>query len=142
VNIKTNTITASMGTWWWNVPAIVEVVDGEVRVKQATKQWYIVAEEWDGISLAFPSSTTRRWRVTKWKSNTITTEWDSCVYEPKMEYNPQMVRIRKLTPIECERLQTLEDNYTEWVSDTQRYKMLWNWWTVDVIAHIFSFIKE
>jgi len=49
-------------------------------------------------------------------------------------------RIRKLTPIECERLQTLPDNYTEWVSDTQRYKMLWNWRTVDVIAHILSFI--
>ena len=49
--------------------------------------------------------------------------------------------VRKLTPIECERLQTLPDNYTEWVSDSQRYKMLWNWWTVDVIAHIFRFIK-
>jgi site-specific DNA-cytosine methylase len=35
----------------------------------------------------------------------------------------------------------LPDNYTEWVSDTQRYKMLGNGWTVDVIAHIFSFIK-
>ena len=45
--------------------------------------------------------------------------------------------IRKLTPIECERLQTLPDNYTEWVSNSQRYKMLGNWWTVDVIAHIF-----
>lgn len=49
--------------------------------------------------------------------------------------------IRKLTPVECERLQTLPDNYTEGVSDTQRYKMLWNWWTVDVISHIFSYIK-
>lgn len=46
--------------------------------------------------------------------------------------------IRKLTPIECERLQTLPDNYTEWVSNTQRYKMLGNGWTVDVITHIFS----
>ena len=45
--------------------------------------------------------------------------------------------IRKLTPIECERLQTLPDNYTEWVSNTQRYKMIGNGWTVDVIAHIF-----
>lgn len=47
-------------------------------------------------------------------------------------------RIRKLTPIECERLQTLPDDYTKWVSNTQRYKMIWNWWTVDVIAHIFK----
>lgn len=45
---------------------------------------------------------------------------------------------RKLTPIECERLQTVKDNYTECVSNSQRYKMLGNGWTVDVIAHIFK----
>ena len=46
--------------------------------------------------------------------------------------------IRKLTPIECERLQTVPDNYTSCVSDSQRYTMLGNGWTVDVIAHIFA----
>jgi DNA (cytosine-5)-methyltransferase 3A len=51
-------------------------------------------------------------------------------------------RIRKLTPIEYERLQTLPDNYTKGVSDTQRYKSLWNGRTVDVIAHIFTFINQ
>jgi len=45
---------------------------------------------------------------------------------------------RKLTPIECERLQTVPDNYTNHVSNSQRYKMLGNGWTVDVIAHIFK----
>jgi DNA (cytosine-5)-methyltransferase 3A len=49
--------------------------------------------------------------------------------------------IRRLTPIECERLQTVEDNYTNHVSDSQRYRMLGNGWTVDVIAHILSYIK-
>ena len=49
---------------------------------------------------------------------------------------------RYLTPVECERLQTVPDNYTESVSDTQRYKMLGNGWTVDVIAHLLSFVKE
>lgn len=49
---------------------------------------------------------------------------------------------RKLTPIECERLQTLPDNYTEGVSNSQRYKMLGNGWTVDVIAHILSFLPN
>lgn len=48
--------------------------------------------------------------------------------------------IRKLTPIECERLQTLPDGYTEGVSNTQRYKMLGNGWTVDVVSHILSHI--
>ena len=46
--------------------------------------------------------------------------------------------VRKLTPIECERLQTVPDNYTAHVSNTQRYKMLGNGFTVDVIAHIFK----
>ena len=51
--------------------------------------------------------------------------------------------IRKLTPVEAERLQTLPDNYTEGISKTQRYKCIGNGWTVDVIAHIFkSLIKE
>lgn len=50
--------------------------------------------------------------------------------------------IRKLHPIECERLQTLTDNYTEGISNTQRYKCLGNGWTVDVIAHILSFLKK
>ena len=45
---------------------------------------------------------------------------------------------RKLTPLECERLQTLPDNYTNHVSNSQRYKMIGNGWTVDVIAHILK----
>jgi DNA (cytosine-5)-methyltransferase 1 len=50
-------------------------------------------------------------------------------------------QIRRLTPVECERLQTVKDNYTNHVSDSQRYRMLGNGWTVDVIAHIFGYIK-
>ena len=45
---------------------------------------------------------------------------------------------RKLTPLECERLQTVPDNYTNHVSNTQRYKMLGNGWTVEVIKHIYK----
>ena len=50
--------------------------------------------------------------------------------------------IRKLTPIECERLQTLPDNYSEGVSNAQRYKMLGNGWTVEVIKHIFKNLPD
>ena len=57
-----------------------------------------------------------------WQHNNLLQEW---------------YRVRRLTPIECERLQTLPDNYTAGVSNSQRYKMLGNGWTVDVIAHIF-----
>ena len=50
--------------------------------------------------------------------------------------------VRKLTPVEAERLQTLPDNYTEGISNTQRYKCIGNGWTVDVIAHILNGLKE
>ena len=50
--------------------------------------------------------------------------------------------IRKLTPVECERLQTLPDNYTEGIPNSSRYKAIGNGWTVEVIAHILKGIKE
>lgn len=59
--------------------------------------------------------------------------------EPKIALND--TEWRALTPLEMERLQTVPDNYTEGVSNTQRKKMLGNGWTVDVIAHIFKGLK-
>ena len=50
--------------------------------------------------------------------------------------------IRKLTPVEAERLQTLPDNYTAGISNTQRYKCIGNGWTVDVIAHILGGLRD
>lgn len=50
--------------------------------------------------------------------------------------------IRKLTPVEAERLQTLPDNYTAGISNTQRYKCIGNGWTVDVIAHILGGLHD
>jgi len=66
-------------------------------------------------------------------SPSLNTGWKPQVFE-----NPTY---RKLTPTECERLQTVPDNYTDGVSNSQRYKMLGNGWTVDVIAHIFKGLK-
>lgn len=58
------------------------------------------------------------------------------------EYKPaDKTNVRRLTPLECERLQTLPDNYTEGISDTNRYKCIGNGWTVDVIVHILSNLK-
>lgn len=69
------------------------------------------------------------------KSNSLTTvQKDSVVVNDNLSW-------RKLTPLECERLQTVPDNYTNHVSNTQRYKMLGNGWTVDVIAHILNNMK-
>ena len=69
------------------------------------------------------------------KSNSLTTvQKDSVVVNDNLSW-------RKLTPLECERLQTVPDNYTNHVSNTQRYKMLGNGWTVEVIAHILNNMK-
>jgi len=66
------------------------------------------------------------------KTNSITTVQKDNVLTKDQVY------WRKLTPLECERLQTVPDNYTEGVSNTQRYKMLGNGWTVEVICHILK----
>ena len=91
------------------------------------------------------------------KSNAITTVYKDSVVVSEIRNKSKTVRSggrdsydrhewdsvdelhwRKLTPLECERLQTVPDNYTNHVSNTQRYKMLGNGWTVDVIAHILN----
>ena len=70
----------------------------------------------------------------KGKTNCLTTFTKDNVVVEGMQW-------RKLTPLECERLQTVPDNYTNHVSNSQRYKMLGNGWTVDVIAHIMKGLK-
>ena len=65
-----------------------------------------------------------------------------CVTTSSWQHNFKVVRgdgtMRMFTPIEIERCQGVPDNYTECLSDNQRYKVLGNGWTVDVISHILS----
>ena len=70
------------------------------------------------------------------KSPTLTTNKGEGI-----KISSDKLHYRKLTPLECERLQTLPDNYTDGVSNSQRYKMLGNGWTVDVVAHILKGIR-
>lgn len=144
------TITASMGLGGWHIPMI------------PTKVWYIWKNgqaqrvydpEWKSVTLKWEAgwmwAKTGLYIIQKVGDRDKNNRWmrtdkSYCIPANPMSDRWQMVvnwdRIRKLTPIECERLQTLPDNYTAGVSDSQRYKMLGNWWTVDVIAHIFRFI--
>jgi len=69
------------------------------------------------------------------KSPTVTTMGGGH-REPKVFEEPKAWR--KLTPLECERLQTVPDNYTNHVSNTQRYKMIGNGWTIDTICHLLG----
>jgi site-specific DNA-cytosine methylase len=104
---------------------------GVLRIPEATKKGYVEVQPNEGVDLTFPNSKTRRGRRMEDKSNCLTaTNYDYCWYDGYI--------CRKLTPIECERLQTFPDNWTEGISDTQRYKALGNSWTVDVVAHIFK----
>lgn len=75
------------------------------------------------------------YRALDGKTPTLTTSsWESNNY---LLHNGL---VRKLTPTECERLQTLPDGYTKAVTDGHRYKALGNGWTVDVIVHILNYL--
>ena len=113
-----------------------------LRVKSATSQGYEIAEQGDSINLSQPNSETRRGRVGKQKAQTLETSCNQAVVES--------YRIRRLTPIECERLQGFPDNHTAFgnydgevkpMSNTQRYKQCGNAVTVDVVQAVANQCK-
>lgn len=120
-------------------PKIIDYVDGEVRIKEATKLGYKVVEEGDSINLEHPNSTTRRGRVGKKVAQTLTTSPQQATL---VNY-----RIRRLTPLECWRLMGIadEDFYkakNSGVSDSQLYKQAGNAIVVDVLYYIFKNMLE
>ena len=107
----------------------------EVRVKEATKLGYKVAEEGDSINLEHPNSTTRRGRVGKQVAQTLTTSPQQATL---INY-----RIRRLTPLECWRLMGIDDEdfykaKNSGISDSQLYKQAGNAIVVDVLVGIFG----
>jgi DNA (cytosine-5)-methyltransferase 1 len=111
--------------------------DTYVKVKSATSKGYEEATSGDSINLSQPNSETRRGRVGKQKAQTLETSCNQAVVEG--------YRIRRLTPIECERLQGFPDDHTAFgnydgvvkpMSNTQRYKQCGNAVTVDVVAAV------
>jgi DNA (cytosine-5)-methyltransferase 1 len=107
------------------------------HVPEATKKGYASATEGDSINLSFLEANKRRGRVGKGIANTIDTG--------VQQYTLGKGSLRRLTPIECERLQGFPDEWTRWgivdgekkeISDAQRYKMLGNAVSVPVVAEI------
>jgi DNA-cytosine methyltransferase len=86
-------------------------------------------------SLTAPYSGAVAWNSCERKQRTMIPVQESSSVEPNIHNG---VLYRKLTPLECERLQTLPDNWTDCISNTQRYKSIGNGWTIDVIAHILG----
>ena len=108
----------------------------KVKIKSATKRGYEEATQGDSINFSVPNSKTRRGRVGKGVAQTLDTKCEQAVL---------LDQVRKLTPIECERLQGFPDNHTsignydgqvKEVSDAQRYKMCGNAVTVDVVEAV------
>lgn len=103
-----------------------------VMVREATKQGYAIAEPGDSINLEQPNSKTRRGRVGKGVANTLTTGCQMGTV--------QDLRIRRLTPRECWRLQGIPDHYFDKASavnsNSQLYKQAGNACTVNVIYEI------
>lgn len=108
----------------------------KVLVPEATKKGYAEATVGQAINLNQPNSKTRRGRVSD-VSPTLDTGMSIHTLTPD-------VRIRRLTPIECERLQGFPDDWTkfnadgEQISDTQRYKMCGNAVTTNVVQAVFE----
>ncbi len=138
--------------YWTNIQFNINIDDKEILVKNiiekaVSKEFYLNDEEYDIIkekkssknlrngkkegSIQFPQSLNRKSICLlasdglKSKNRTTNVIFDS-------------IGVRRFTPIEYERLQTIPDNYTSCISINQRYKMIGNSWTVDVIVKILE----
>lgn len=133
--------------YWTNIPNITQPSDkgiylSDILEKEVSDKYNIKNERVNNL-MKFLS---KNYKITN-KTPTLTTELAHSTgknFYPKVlkEIHNIIGKYRRLTPLECERLQTVPDNYTKNVTDTNRYKMLGNGWTVDVITHILSNIKK
>jgi len=113
---------------------LIYEVDNELRCKTNTKQGYDVVTENDCLDLSFPTSTTRRGRVTKGKS--------PCLMESSNNlYSYKDGIVRTVNKIEMCRLQGFPDNYCDILSTAKAGSLLGDGWTLPIIEHIFKFIK-
>lgn len=120
----------------------------EGLIKPIEKSHTLNASDWRGLNRNQTQTAVVKRCVQVGKSPTLTSMGGGH-REPKVSEDG--VTWRKLSPLECEWLQTLPDNFSQWgvdekgrlkeISKTQRYKMVGNGWTVDVIAWILSFLK-
>lgn len=104
-----------------------------LRVKEATKIGFVDIGNNEAVDLSFPTSKTRRGRSMIDKSN--------CLLRNNEYFVFQDGDLRYFTQTELERLQTVPEGYTSILKRNDAACLLGDGWTVDVIAHIFSFIK-
>ena len=150
IEINSNLLSAQnrRRLYWTNIPNIKQPEDKNILLKDilqpiedkkqydCTKRLFAKKEG----TLAYSKAWKHICNLEQKSRCLTTTNTLSCSGSTIVKYSDSM--FYSLSPIEWERLQTLPDNYTEGISNTQRYKCIGNGWTVDVIAHIFSFLKE
>ena len=109
--------------------------NNELRVKTNTIKGFDVVTENDCIDLSFPTSTTRRGRVTKGKS--------PCLMESSNNlYSYKDGIVRTVNKVEMCRLQGFPDNYCDILTTAKAGSLLGDGWTLPIIEHIFSYIVE
>ena len=114
---------------------LVYIENEEIRVKTNTVKGYDLFTENDCLNLSFPTSTTRRGRVTKGKS--------PCLLEGAEKlYTLDNYNVRTLTQTELERLQGFKDGYTSILTRNKAASLLGDGWTLPVIIHILSFVAH
>ena len=106
-----------------------------LQIKEATSKGYAEINPGECFDMEQPNSNTRRGRKMESKSNSLMAQNMSF-----MNYTKDY-RIRRLTPTECARLQTIPEWYKWIVSETQQYKLLGNGWNIETVKHIFKFMK-
>ena len=118
-----------------------------LRIKEATKAVFIEIHPGECFDAENPNSETRRGIKMTDKSNCLMAQNDTnfMKYEGPRIINlfgkkVRVLGIRRLTPTECSRLQTIPTWYKWECSDSQAYRMLGNGWTVEVIKHFFNFL--
>ena len=130
--------------YWTNIPNVIQPIDRgivlkDILVDQVEEKFYLSDKAIDYMSRL-------RNGKPRWEYHTNPLDGKSACLTANMykgvPYGVIKELKRRLTPIECERLQSVPDNYTEGVSNTQRYKMLGNGWTIDVIAHILNEMRH
>jgi DNA-cytosine methyltransferase len=126
--------------YWTNIPNVSQpedkgIVLSDILEDTVDDKYYLTAEAIDYMSRLRNGK--QRWEYHKNPIDGKAACLTANMYKG-IPYGVIRERLRKLTPLECEKLQTFPEGHTEGISNTQRYKALGNSWTVDVIAHIFK----
>ena len=155
IEINSNLVSAQnrKRLYWTNIPSIKQPEDKKILIKDILdkKPFALFSDErientkvktknymkWDISNKGYYSQQDRAY----YKDGKM-----CCVPKSQVKSKVNVIEsdgvYRRLSPVEVERLQTVPDNYTIGVSDTQRYCMIGNGWTVDVISHIFKNLKQ